>query len=128
METLRELMAQRLLRWFYLLKEGLMSYAFTRLVGLVVLSCALTAPCTAAFYPLADIRVAVADFLQSQSQNSAQKVQIEVGQLDPRLHLAPCDQSLSLALPPGAPSPPPPPPSTPGHAGPGGAGKRAAFA
>jgi flagella basal body P-ring formation protein FlgA len=96
-------MAQRLLRWFYLLQERPMSYAFTRLVGLGVLSCAFTAPCTAAaFYPLADIRVAVADFLQSQTQNSAQKVQIEVGQLDARLRLAACVQPLSLTLPPGA--------------------------
>jgi len=103
METLRALMAQRLLGWFYLLQERLMSHAFTRLVGLGVLSCAFSAPCTAAaFYPLADIRVAVADFLQSQTQISAQKVQIEVGQLDARLRLAPCIQPLSLTLPPGA--------------------------
>ncbi len=80
-----------------------MSHAFKRVVSLGVLSCALTTPCTAApFYPLADIRVAVADFLQSQAENSPPKVKIEVAQLDPRLHLAPCDQPLSLALPPGA--------------------------
>jgi len=104
METLRALMAHRLLGWSYLSMERLMSYAFTRLLCLGVLICSLiTMPCNAApFHPLDDIRAAVAGFLQSQTQNSAQKVQIEVGQLDPRLHLVPCDQPLSLALPPGA--------------------------
>lgn len=48
------------------------------------------------------VRQAVADYLSREVAKSGEKVQVDTGQLDPRLRLAACPTPLSLTLPPGA--------------------------
>ena len=69
---------------------------------MLVLACLPAAAEAPAIQSLAEIREAVAAYLARESAETGAKVQVEPGQLDPRLRLAACPEALALSMPPGA--------------------------
>lgn len=71
------------------------------LAGAALLLISMAAWSAQAIQPLASIREAARSFLAAQSDGSGARVQVEIGQLDPRLRLAVCGKPLTAFLPPG---------------------------
>lgn len=72
------------------------------LLGLLAFVALPAAAQTPAVQSLPAIREAVSGFLSREVAKSGEKIQVDAGQLDPRLRLSACPTPLSLTMPPGA--------------------------